>query len=363
VSRKKNVASMIALSILLSALDAEAGEDDRRTIVEIGIATGAFIPSKDHELYDSQSRNPHAPLDTVGFDLSLKAAYFPLPYLGVGVEGGFSPIKTETDRATGVFLFRGHLIAQLPWIVTPYLLAGGGMIGLTSKHDALGNDVDPALHWGAGAKVALSSHVSLFVDGRHIISARQGPSSGNTNHFEVFAGVSIALLSSDSPDETPAPVPIVERAVAPPPVEIAAIVEAPPQNEELDCTKAANNPECRVDQVVKAELERVHFDWGKADLMDHDRDALDNAAELLLEHGELRVEIDGHTDSTGPERFNVWLSHRRASAVKAYLIAKGIDPERVAAQGFGPKRPVATNSTTVGRASNRRSDIRVLTEE
>jgi len=74
------------------------------------------------------------------------------------------------------------------------------------------------------------------------------------------------------------------------------------------------------------------------------------------------VEIAGHTDSTGGRAHNLDLSQRRAEAARDYLIAKGIDPSRMTAKGYGPDEPVADNSTQDGRAMNRRVELRRMDE-
>jgi OOP family OmpA-OmpF porin len=78
---------------------------------------------------------------------------------------------------------------------------------------------------------------------------------------------------------------------------------------------------------------------------------------------ELRLEIQGHTDSSGQRDDNLRLSRKRAEAVKAYLVAQGLSPDRLDAKGFGPDRPVASNRTEAGRARNRRIEYRVIRGE
>lgn len=68
----------------------------------------------------------------------------------------------------------------------------------------------------------------------------------------------------------------------------------------------------------------------------------------------------GHTDSTGPAAYNQKLSVRRAEAVKAYLVSKGIEQNRVYTEGKGETQPVASNATRQGRAQNRRVEIEVV---
>ncbi|MEM6930684.1 MAG: OmpA family protein, partial [Myxococcota bacterium] len=73
-----------------------------------------------------------------------------------------------------------------------------------------------------------------------------------------------------------------------------------------------------------------------------------------------RVEIQGHTDNVGPSSYNRKLSGRRANAVRAYLIAKGVAGDRVLARGYGESRPRFTNRTAGGRMRNRRVQFVLL---
>jgi OOP family OmpA-OmpF porin len=74
----------------------------------------------------------------------------------------------------------------------------------------------------------------------------------------------------------------------------------------------------------------------------------------------MKVEIQGHTDSRGKHDYNVGLSQRRAETVKAYLVTKGVDSERIVPRGYGPDRPIATNSSARGRAINRRVEFKPI---
>lgn len=119
-----------------------------------------------------------------------------------------------------------------------------------------------------------------------------------------------------------------------------------------------------VEEVVAVEavaavpsMDTVHFDFDKSDLTPEAKMKLDEAAEILRNRSDLRVVIQGHTDNTGPETYNLTLSEQRAQAVHEYLRAKGIAPERMETVGYGLSQPVTSNSTPEGRAQNRRSEI------
>jgi len=80
---------------------------------------------------------------------------------------------------------------------------------------------------------------------------------------------------------------------------------------------------------------------------------------VLKENNSYNLSINGHTDNTGDQAKNMILSQKRADAVKNYLESKGVDPQRLTAQGFGEAIPVADNSTAEGRAQNRRVEFKV----
>jgi outer membrane protein OmpA-like peptidoglycan-associated protein len=91
--------------------------------------------------------------------------------------------------------------------------------------------------------------------------------------------------------------------------------------------------------------------------------ALDTLAARLLAHPEWHLTIEGHTDGSGIQAKNMLLSQRRADAIRAYLLKKGIPESHLTAIGYGSGRPVATNLTAVGRAANRRVEFKLSIEK
>src|SRR6059036_2623110 len=77
------------------------------------------------------------------------------------------------------------------------------------------------------------------------------------------------------------------------------------------------------------------------------------------EHPNLRALVEGHTDSIGSDAYNQRLSERRANAVGDYMIARGIEAQRITTKGWGESKPIASNKTKEGRAQNRRVEITV----
>jgi outer membrane protein OmpA-like peptidoglycan-associated protein len=101
----------------------------------------------------------------------------------------------------------------------------------------------------------------------------------------------------------------------------------------------------------------VLFDTGKADLKPSARERLAKVAGILIAYPDIRVEIDGHTDSTGSLEFNERLSQQRAESVRSYLSSQGVNYSSITTQGFGPSQPIASNETAAGRQQNRRVEL------
>jgi len=115
---------------------------------------------------------------------------------------------------------------------------------------------------------------------------------------------------------------------------------------------------CEIQRVTA--LEGVEFASDSAELTSASRQMLDATADELARHPDMRVEIAGHTSSTGPAEYNQDLSERRARSVADYLISRGLDADRFTVKGYGESEPIADNATREGRARNRRVEMRIL---
>lgn len=87
---------------------------------------------------------------------------------------------------------------------------------------------------------------------------------------------------------------------------------------------------------------------------------LDKLVKQLKKVSTQKVRVDGYTDATGTEQYNIWLSDKRAVSVKNYLEAGGISSSRITTKGFGPAHPVGNNKTPEGRQKNRRVEVLFL---
>jgi len=107
-------------------------------------------------------------------------------------------------------------------------------------------------------------------------------------------------------------------------------------------------------------LRGVTFETGKSALKPESFTVLDIVAQSLIANPDIRIEIAGYTDNTGSSATNLRLSQARATAVRAYLASKGVDPGRMVAKGYGAANPIAPNTTREGRAQNRRVELHQL---
>jgi OOP family OmpA-OmpF porin len=105
-------------------------------------------------------------------------------------------------------------------------------------------------------------------------------------------------------------------------------------------------------------LKGVNFENNSARLTPASFAVLDEAAATLIKRGDVKVEVAGHTDSRGAAKLNQSLSQRRAEAVRAYLVSKGVPEASLSARGYGAEKPIADNRTASGRAANRRVELR-----
>ena len=146
-----------------------------------------------------------------------------------------------------------------------------------------------------------------------------------------------------APMVAPAP-PAPPPAAAPAPAPAPAIVPVPPAPVSEKVTFAAD----------------AFFDFDKSVLKPEAKAKLDD---LVSKTGGINLEVIiavGHTDSVGTDAYNQKLSVQRSEAVKAYLVSKNVEKNRVYTEGKGEKQPVADNKTTEGRAKNRRVEIEVV---
>jgi OmpA-OmpF porin, OOP family len=125
-------------------------------------------------------------------------------------------------------------------------------------------------------------------------------------------------------------------------------------------TPAAADQTCTAGLKEASNQKRIQFESLKSVILPQSMPVIDGIASLLKKCPGLKIEISGHTDNTGRASFNKSLSLLRASAVSAALTKAGIDRSRLRMAGHGAEKPVASNASQTGRASNRRIEFNVL---
>ena len=120
----------------------------------------------------------------------------------------------------------------------------------------------------------------------------------------------------------------------------------------------------RIGEAIKITFDSgILFDVDKADLRPVSRDNLAKLAKILNKYPDTNVLIEGHTDSTGADDYNLRLSKDRASSVNNYMATLEVGSGRLTAMGYGKTQPIATNDTPEGRQQNRRVDIAVMAND
>lgn len=143
------------------------------------------------------------------------------------------------------------------------------------------------------------------------------------------------------------------------------LVEQPARQETTPDTSMADLqkdlPGTKVEQVkegVKVTFDsNILFELNSSYLTDAAHQKLQGLAEALKKHTYSAIRIEGHTDNTGTDDYNKWLSERRAESVKTYMESLGIPAGTMSTAGHGESSPIASNDTSEGQAANRRVEV------
>lgn len=374
--------------------------------MELGVFVGAHLFSHTNEL-GANDGDPSSTSPENAVTFGLRLGYRVLP--GFRLEGELALMPTSSrggDADLFVVGWRGHAVFQvLDGSIAPFVLLGVGGSSLSSEKNAvLHEDTDFVPEGGIGARIKVAGNWGVRLDGR-ILLPPSTSGSGVTVDWEILGGI-YATFSAPAKKPAPAGVP------APPP---AAVAPAPMKDSDGDgipdqddkCPDEAedrdgfqdadgcpdpdndgdgildkddrcpNEPETKngfqdddgcPDEVPSAvkrftgRIAGVTFALGSVTIDESSDWVLDAAARVLKNNPTVKLEIAGHTDDTGTQDKNTKLSQARADAVKAYLVAKGVEAERLTAVGYGPDRPVDSGKTPQARARNRRVEFKILTQ-
>ncbi|MCA5005535.1 OmpA family protein [Sphingobacterium bovistauri] len=140
-----------------------------------------------------------------------------------------------------------------------------------------------------------------------------------------------------------------------------AVVSKDGTDDGLKNVKHEFNDATRTDEGIKFSLSSdVLFPSNSSYLTEKAKVELNKVIKLLKEQKGKKIRIDGHTDATGEEKYNIWLSEKRAASVQKFLEDGGFPSSRISTNGLGPNKPIADNKTAEGRQKNRRVEIVIL---
>ena len=115
-----------------------------------------------------------------------------------------------------------------------------------------------------------------------------------------------------------------------------------------------------VQENITLTLNNIFFAFDQSTLLAESFPELNRIVDLMKEKSGMQIEIAGHTDNTGPEKYNMGLSERRAKSVVKYLVSKGVAADRISTVFFGETKPAVSNDTKANRRKNRRVEFKIL---
>jgi OOP family OmpA-OmpF porin len=314
----------------------------RRALVSNGSSVSSFDKDDQHtvayKVFGGKQINRY---------LALEAGYFDLGRFG------FNAV-TSDGSLSGVAKMRGvnaDLVAQIPLSERFSVLGRLGVQHITTKTSFGGNRLNAVTapessarkaghKLGLGLEYKFSEAAALRAEvERYAVNDAVG-NKGDVDMATVGLVYKLGL---------PAAAPVVYSAPPPAPAVMSEVAPAP----------APAPAPVPTSEKVSFAAEAL-FDFDKALVKAEGKAALDDLlGKLQGMNTEVMVSV-GHTDSVGSDQYNQKLSMRRAEAVKAYIVSKGVDAARVYTEGKGESQPLADNTTEAGRAKNRRVTVEVV---
>ncbi|MGB9989103.1 OmpA family protein [Pseudoduganella rhizocola] len=181
----------------------------------------------------------------------------------------------------------------------------------------------PFISAGLGFQSSMNDRWSFQADVRNVHGFLRGDEFPHSKSNNVYLTLGFNYLLGDAPKPAPAPAPVVAEPPPPPPAPVAPPPPPPP---------------ARFEKVTMSSTELFEFDSAK---LNPNQPKLDEIARVLNENTSINdINITGHADRIGSDKYNQKLSERRAESVKAYLVGKGVSADRLKAEGKGESQPV-----------------------
>ncbi len=364
--RQYQVRSLLVLAALPLVLMASPGAEASDTAKKWELGIGVGQSTHDPDLADSLSvddENDTALRASVAYLINdiwaAQLRYTELGTIDVLGNSNSAPIDSSAVELNARY--------RLPWLTNsawyPYVLAGASQVSSDADAVNLEDDSGTYLQLGAG----INRDFNSWSAGLEYTSYNSDLSAVVVSVYKRFGKSKMNETSSFT--EEPAPV-----------EEIADAAEETQEAEEVDAddeqvaeaedlveeslepvsepvSELATNSEVSAETIALIQSKTVYFDQNSSILSRSERKNLDNFAELLLANPKLSLKVEAHSDSVGEEKYNLFISERRAKRVKDYLAAKGVPAEQLDTRGIGEGFPVASNDTDEGRAMNRRVEF------
>lgn len=269
--------------------------------------------------------------------------------------------------------------------VQPFATLGAGGIATAIRNNGVeeSEDVKPFAAVGLGAMLPVNSGLQLRADVRYRVTFDDEFVAGEDQFDDVELGLGLHIPFGQGQKVAAAPAPAPVTVIDADNDGVADGQDSCPDTatglavDETGCERdtdndgiydrfdqcpgtAAGKPVdgngCVIDTIIR--LDGVQFELNSSILKADTVASLNTAVETLRRNPSVAVEVAGHSDSTGDAKYNLWLSQRRAEAVRTFLMNAGIDGERITAVGYGEAEPEFDNATREGRIANRRVELR-----
>lgn len=317
----KNTLSITLASTLFFITSAQASEFD-------GGYVGGKIGYNDNSPTTSSTENKAYPGFSAGYGWDIYA-------LMVGVDAFWDGhTKSVTDKDYGADVKIGLPLDRF----MPYAKIGAAdSVPGTRVHGGLGIEYKFAPQWSVMGEVTADSKTV------NAVKFKNNNIAFGINYYFDKPVVAPAIVAAVAPViiKQPEPVVIPEPAPAPPPV----VVEPPPAPKVVFTDRPIT-------------IEGASFDYRSAKLKPTAFSKLDEVVEFSKKYSTAALTVVGYTDSRGSDAINQKLSLERAESVKAYLMQKGVDANRIVTTGKGAADPIGDNKTEAGRTLNRRVEIK-----
>lgn len=345
---KKKIVGHVALSILLSVLiplfSAPVSAEITPDSFTMGPFVGGYFFDKTEDIKD-------------GTVIGVRLGYMLTPRVGFEASLDYPQSKFNLNgNSKNVSLYHIDTLYhfQPDTRLVPFVKGGIGLFSVKDEWNSVTGNL------GVGVKYFLTQNMVLRGDFVDILALHATNGRTRFANFEATVAMEYVWEKGKKVSSLPPPVPVPE--VKPEPVPMPVPVPMPEvKPEPVPAPAPVPVPEVKPEPVPLSVVPKmgtfrldVKFENNKAVILQESEKNIAALADFMKKHSDAKLELEGHTDTTGDPAYNLQLSQTRADNVRKALISLGILPERIYAKGLGSSQPTADNATLVGRRENRR---------